>query len=153
MRANRSCPRSSVPRGWARLGPCKDTAKSMSLMRWWYTRGPKSVLSVNTMRTVMPKRARRCRQKRRQKFRHRLWDLAAAGPVAPYGAAFTAVMALSDCSRIGETPRTSSAVGNPRVEKAIDKVSKQIEQNHQSCIDKGNCHNYRRVGTLNSGNQ
>src|SRR4030095_9054473 len=153
MRANRSCPRSSVPRGWARLGPCRDTAKSMSLMRWWYTRGPRSVLSVKTMRMVMPKRARRCRQKRCQKFRHRLWGLAVASPMAPYGAAVTAVMALSDCSRIVETPRTSSAVGNPRVEQAIDKVSKQIEQDHQSCIDKGNRHDYRRVGTLNGSNQ
>src|SRR2546427_11798848 len=101
----------------------------------------------------MPTRARRCRQKRRQKFRQRLWGLAAASLVAPDGAALTAVMALSDCSRIVETPRTSSAVSNPRVEKAIDKVSQQTEQNHQGGIDKSNRHDDRRVGTLNGSNQ
>src|SRR4029450_2123380 len=105
------------------------------------------------MRTVMPKRASGWRQKRCQKFRHKLWGLVAASPVAPYGVALTAVMALSDCSRIEETPRTSLAVGNPRVEQAIDKISKQIEQDHQSCIDEGNRHDYRRVGTLNGSNQ
>src|SRR6266581_596177 len=103
------------------------------------------------MRTVMPTRARRCRQKRRQKFRHRLWGLVAASPVAPYGTARTAIMALSDCSRIKRL--LALAVGNPRVEQAVDEVSEQIEQNHHGGIDKGHRHDDRRVGTLNSGNQ
>ena len=92
------------------------------------------------------------RQKRRQKFRHRLWGLGAASPVTPYGAACTAVMALSECLRI-ESSSYILAVGNPRVEQAIDEVSKQIEQDHQRCIDEGNRHDNRRVGTLNGGNQ
>src|SRR5262245_18269180 len=105
------------------------------------------------MRTVVPKRARRCRQKRRQKFRHRLWGLVVTSPVEPYGVARTAVMVLSDCSCIEETPCSSLAIGIPRVQEAIDKISQMIEQNHLGCIDKGNCHDHGHVGTLNGSNQ
>src|SRR4029453_3297587 len=50
MRARISCPRSSVPNGWASEGPSRRALKSMSLMLTRQTKGPNVTATIRTIR-------------------------------------------------------------------------------------------------------
>src|SRR5262245_66004712 len=62
MRASRSCPRSSVPKGCDQLGPLRRAVKSMSLMATGHTVGPSTMAAIIATRTTALAKARRWRR-------------------------------------------------------------------------------------------
>src|SRR6516225_8356087 len=109
MRASKSWPRSSVPNGWFQDGPSRCALKSMSLIGTRHNNGPNATASNIVAKIMVLAIASRCRTKRR--------------PI----------------SRVGEAPSTRSAssraalaVGDARVEPAIENVGDQVEQDYKA---------------------
>src|SRR5271163_5188916 len=122
MRASRSWPRSSVPNGWLQDGPSRCELKSMSLIGTCHSRGPNATASAINARMTVLATASLCRRKRRQ--------------ISPAGDA--------------RSPRAMPsgiglAVGDARVEPAIEDVGKQVEQDHEAGEHKRHRHDNRRV--------
>src|SRR6187200_2633845 len=115
MRASRSCPRSSVPKGCFIDGPARRAAKSMSLIGTRQRSGPKSTASTITERMSTPMTASLWRRKRRHTSAHGELLLARAGLA-------------------GMSP---SAVGDAGVEPAIEEVGDEVEEDHQAGEDEG----------------
>src|SRR5215831_15804236 len=109
MRARRSCPRSSVPKGWAADGPCSRALKSISLMGTGHSHGLTSTAVTITARMIAPRKARRWRRKRRH----------ASAPGRTSG-------------RDGAPPAASSAVNDAGVEPAIHDVGEQVEEDDEA---------------------
>src|SRR5262245_10820811 len=122
MRANRSWPRSSVPNGCCHEGPARRAVKSMSLMGTCHHSGPNTTVRMINAKMAALATAKRWRRKRRH-------DSRLGG---------TRLRAASARS-------ATSAVGNARVEPAIDEVCEQIEQNDQAGEDECHRHDGRRV--------
>src|ERR1700712_4917899 len=66
MRASRSWPRSSVPNGWAALGPCVVAEKSIASIGMCHANGPSTTAATSAASTPRLKTAMRCRRKLRQ---------------------------------------------------------------------------------------
>src|SRR5215469_5137329 len=122
MRASRSCPRSSVPNGWAQDGASRCALKSISLIGTRQTTGPNATANTINTKTTMLATAGRCRRNRRQ--------------VSVPGETRRA-RAMPSCPAL--------AVGNARVEPAIEHVGDQVEQDDEAGEDKGDRHDHRRV--------
>src|SRR5215831_13685739 len=121
MRASRSWPRSSVPKGCTADGTSMRAVKSISLIGTCHRAGPSTTASPIASRTIELTTARRCRRKRRQ--------------------ASSAGETCGASSRLA--PR--SAVSDAGVEPAIEDVCNQVEQDHQAREDEGHAHDDRRV--------
>src|SRR5215469_503111 len=122
MRASRSCPRSSVPNGWAQDGPSRCALKSISLIGTRQTSGPSATASTIRAKITMLTTAGRCRRNRRQVSVPGETRLARPPPSCP-----------------------ALAVGNARVEPAIEQVGDQIEQDDEAGKDERHRHDHRRV--------
>src|SRR6266851_4240281 len=70
MRASRSCPRSSVPKGCANVGGLRRAEKSMSLMATPQKNGANKIAVTITIRMPALNTAMRWRRKRRQASSH-----------------------------------------------------------------------------------
>src|SRR6185295_7147343 len=121
MRARMSWPRSSVPKGWARVGVCRRALKSMSLIWILQTSGPNATISTISRSTTRPATASLCRRKRRH--------ASAQGETWRAGFAATAALAVADA----------------RVEPGIEEVGDQVEEDHEAGEDEGHAHDDRRV--------
>src|SRR5688572_3641197 len=109
MRARRSWPRSSVPKGWFQEGPWSVAAKSMWLIGMRQTYGPIRMASTMRPSTPVLMTASRCRRKRRHASR--VGENVGARVVA--GAA-------------------TSAEGDARVEPAIEDIGNQVEEDDET---------------------
>src|SRR5436190_157673 len=119
MRAKTSCPRSSVPKGWASDGGLRRALKSMSLIASFQNSGPKATIRTMMPSTISPATASLWRRKRRHASAH--------GEVSLRRGA----MAL--------------AVADAGVEPAIEQVGNQVEDDDEAGKDEGHGHHHRRV--------
>src|SRR5215831_1904579 len=117
MRANRSWPRSSVPKGCSQDGPPRRAAKSMSLIGTDHTLVPSRMASTIAMRMRPLATARRCRLNRRQ----------ASSPG-------------ENRRPLARTPVPTSVEGNARIEPAIEDVGDEVEEHHEAGEDEGHSH-------------
>src|SRR5215510_11698754 len=122
MRASRSCPRSSVPKGCDQLGPLRRAVKSMSLMATGHTVGPSTMAAIIATRTTALAKARRWRRN------------------------------LRHASKPGETGRerlrpagAASTEGDAGVEPSIQDIGDQIENDDEAGKDKSHCHDHRGI--------
>src|SRR5436190_9169393 len=122
MRAKRSWPRSSVPKGWAAEGPWRRVLKSISLMGTPHSQGPTSTARTMTARMIAPANASLCRRKRRH----------ASAPSRARG--------LS-----GAPPISASAVADAGIEPAIEDVGEEVEEDHEAGEHERHRHDDRRV--------
>src|SRR5215469_16416156 len=122
MRASRSWPRSSVPKGWLQDGPSRWALKSMSLIGTCHNSGPKPTASSIMARSTAPATAKRCRRNR-----HQVLLLRVASPAS------------------GASPVGASAIGDARVEPAIQDVGNQIEKDHEAREYERHRHDHWRV--------
>src|SRR5262245_24904179 len=109
IRARRSCPRSSVPKGCAAEGPCERGLKSISLMGTGHSHGLASTAVTITTRMIAPRNASRWRRKRRH----------ASAPGRARG-------------RAGAPAAAPSTVNDAGVEPAIHDVGEQVEEDHET---------------------
>src|SRR5512147_1899340 len=110
MRASRSWPRSSVPKGWRHEGTPSLTLKSMSLIGTLQSHGPSATASMMTSRIAAPASAMRWRRNRRH----------ASRPSEAGGA------------RLAGAAPGALAVDDAGVEPAIEQVGDQVEEDHQA---------------------
>src|SRR5687767_10851418 len=122
MRASRSCPRSSVPKGCLSEGPWSRALKSISLIATGQSHGATSTATTITARIIAPLNASLWRRKRRH-----------ASRPSPIG------------GRGGAPPATASTVNDAGVEPAIDDVGKEIEENDEASQHERHRHDDRRV--------
>src|SRR5882762_5743849 len=121
MRASRSWPRSSVPKGCFSDGLASLAVKSISLIGKFQIHGPNATISTIVPRMIALRIASLCRRKRRLASTH------------------------------GETPRERAgagpalAVGNAGIEPAIQEVGEQIKSDHKACEHERHRHDHRRV--------
>src|SRR5712671_3484078 len=109
MRANTSCPRSSVPNGWPSDGGFRRALKSMSLIASFQNKGPNATISTMMPSTMSPATASLWRRKRRH--------ASAQGEVSLRRGA------------------TALAVADAGVEPAIEQVGDQVEEDHEAGED------------------
>src|SRR5204863_1092896 len=109
MRAKRSWPRSSVPKGCAHDGLLRRAVKSISLIGKLQRRGPSRIASTMAIRTAALTNARRWRRNRRHASRPGEKCRARAGTAAP-----------------------ASAEGNAWVEPAIDDIGDEVEEDDET---------------------
>src|ERR1043166_9573537 len=109
MRASRSWPRSSVPKGCAQEGVCIRALKSMSLIATFQTKGPSAIAAIIASRMKVLASARRCRRNRRHASRH-----GEKGRARRCGAA------------------TTSAERDARIEPSIEHVRDEVEQDDEA---------------------
>src|SRR6516165_4276943 len=109
MRASRSWPRSSVPKGCCQDGVSRRAAKSMSLIGTDHTVPPSKMASTIAMRMTPLATARRCRLNRRQ----------ASSPG-------------ENRRPLPRTPVPTSVEGNARIEPAIEDVGDEVEEHHEA---------------------
>src|SRR5262252_5540880 len=121
MRANKSCPRSSVPSGCASKGGARRAAKSISLIGTLQIQGPNATSSTIVARMTALSTASLCRRKRRDASRH------------------------GDTPRAGMGARTTLAVGNAGIEPAIQDVGEQVEGDHEAGEHECHRHDHGRV--------
>src|SRR5262249_61821548 len=123
MRASRSWPRSSVPKGWLQDGPSRWALKSMSLIGTGKSSGRNATPSTINAKMAALATASLCRQNlchvpcRRVEARSVSLALTSAG----------------------------LAIGDARVEPAIENVGSQVEQDHQAGDYERHRHDHRRV--------
>src|SRR5260370_31606547 len=122
MRARRSCPRSSVPKGCAAVGSSRRAVKSMSLIDTLQSAGPNTTASAMMMRMTAPATASRWRRKRRQ-----------------------ASSAGETCGARPSLAAPGSAVSNAGVEPAIEEVCDEVKEDDETGEDEGHRHDDRRV--------
>src|SRR6266446_6649446 len=108
-RANRSWPRSSVPKGCCHDGPISRAVKSISLIGTCHSSGPSTTARIIDARIATLATARRWRRKRRQ-----------------------ASMPGDTCFLRTIAPTSKLSVGNARVEPAIENIRNQIERDDQT---------------------
>ena len=137
MRASRSCPRSSVPKGCAQEGPCNLALKSISLMGSFQTSGPSKTANTINANSTAPAKASLW-------WRNRFQVSAPSerGGKLPTNAA---VPALPNCG--------NSAKRDSGVEPSIKQICYQITSNHQTGKYKRHSHHHRRVVGQYRGNQ
>src|SRR5687768_14769223 len=109
MRARRSCPRSSVPKGCLGEGPSRRALKSISLIGTGHSHGATRTATTMTVRIIAPRNASLWRRKRRHSS-------------APQRAG----------GRTGAPPARALAVGDAGIEPAIDHVGEQVEENDEA---------------------
>src|SRR5262245_22186759 len=122
MRARRSWPRSSVPKGCCHDGRPRRAVKSMSLIGTVHTVVPSRMASTMAMRMRPLATARRCRLKRRQ----------ASSPGEkrrPHA----------------RTPAPTSGEGNARIEPAIEDVGDEVEEHDEAREDERHRHYDRGI--------
>src|SRR5262245_36647789 len=117
-----SRPRSSHPSGCARDGPWRMAEKSMSSRDTGHSHGPAMTARIMKPRTMEPATANRCRRKRRH--------VSCQGETR---FARDAVRALA------------LAVGDTRVEPAIEDICDQVEEDDQAGKHKCDRHHHGRV--------
>src|SRR5262245_6216202 len=122
MRASRSCPRSSVPKGCDQVGPLRRAVKSMSLMATGHRLGPSTIAAIIKARMTALAKARRWRRN------------------------------LRHASKPGETgrarrrpPGATSTEGDAGVEPSIQDIGDQIEEDDKAGKDKSHGHDHRGV--------
>src|ERR1043166_2128164 len=109
MRASKSCPRSSVPKGCRHDGVSMRALKSMSLIATFQTKGPSAIAAIIASRMKVLASASRCRRNRRHASRH-----GEKGRVRRCGAAAT------------------SAERDARIEPSIKDVRDEVEQDDEA---------------------
>src|SRR6266446_9822524 len=115
MRANKSWPRSSVPSGCVQDGLVSCALKSMSLIGTCQTSGPKATASIISARIPILATASRCRRNRRQ-----------------------VSSASEGCRALRPAPATPAlAIGDARIEPAIEDIGDQVEQDHKTGENEG----------------
>src|SRR5262249_38510783 len=120
MRASRSWPRSSVPKGCCQDGGPRRAVKSMSLMGTGQSVVPSRTASPMAIRMPPPAGARRCRLNRRQ----------ASSP--------------GEKRRpLARAPAPTSVEGNARIEPAIEDVGDEVEEHDETREDERNGHYHR----------
>src|ERR1044072_9161612 len=124
MRASRSCPRSSVPKGCAHDGGCMRAAKSMSLIATRHTNGPNAIARIIAARMMALTNGSRWRQKRRQASSHGETGRTFPGPAATSGT----------------LPERDA-----RIEPSIEDVRDEVEQDHEAGEHEGDRHDHRRI--------
>src|SRR5262249_42770885 len=122
MRAMRSWPRSSVPKGCCQDGPSRRAAKSMSLIGTGHTVVPNRMASTMAIRMTPLATARRCRRNRRQ----------ASSPG-------------ENRRRLARVPERTSVEGNARIEPAIEDVSDEVEEHYETGEDERHGHHDGRI--------
>src|SRR6516164_9951362 len=122
MRASKSWPRSSVPNGWFQDGPSRCALKSMSLIGTRHNNGPNATASNIAAKMTALAAANRCRRNRRQ--------ISTPGEVR-------SAPPMNSCPTL--------AVGDARVEPAIENIGDQVEQDHEAGEHERHRHNHRRV--------
>src|SRR6266403_3319872 len=131
MRANKSWPRSSVPSGCVQDGLESCALKSMSLIGTCQTSGPKATASIISARIAVLATARRCRRKRRHVSRaSEVWRALRPVPATP-----------------------TLAIGDARIEPAIEDIGDQVEQDDETGEHKGHGHDHRRIIGQNRADQ
>src|SRR5262249_30610887 len=122
MRASRSWPRSSVPKGCCHDGCARRAVKSISLMGTGQSVVPSRMASTMAMRMTPPATARRCRLNRRQ----------ASSP--------------GEKRRpLVRAPAPTSVEGNARIEPAIEDVGDEVEEHDETREHEGNGHDHRCI--------
>src|SRR5215831_11620094 len=109
MRAMRSWPRSSVPKGCCQDGLSRRAAKSMSLIGTDHSVVPNRMASTMATRITPLATARRCRLNRRQ----------ASSPG-------------ENRRPLTRVPVRTSVEGNARIEPAIEDVGDEVEEHHEA---------------------
>src|SRR5688572_30564100 len=122
MRAKRSCPRSSVPKGCLSEGPWSRAPKSISLIGVAHSQGLTRTAVTITARIIAPRKASLWRRKRRH-----------------------ASLPHRACGRTGAPPARLLAVSDAGVEPAIDDVGEESEENHEGRQNERYRHDHRRI--------
>src|SRR5437764_1362191 len=121
MRASRSCPRSSVPRGWAHEGVCMRALKSMSLIATRQRNGPSAIAATIASRMNVLANAILWRRKRSHASSH------------------------GEKCRTGRCGAATSAEGDARIEPSIKDGHDEVEQEDEAGEHEGDRHDHRRV--------
>src|SRR5262245_48114447 len=122
MRASRSWPRSSVPKGCCQDGLPRRAAKSMSLIGTDQTVVPSRMASTMAIRMTPLATARRWRLNRRQ----------ASSPG-------------ENRRPLARPPAPISVEGNARIEPAIEDVGDEVEEHHETGEDERHGHHDRCI--------
>src|ERR1700716_3921565 len=122
MRANRSCPRSSVPNGCASDGGLRRAEKSMSLTATPQNNGANKIAATITNRMPALSTAMRWRRKRRHASSH------------------------GENGRAGRAGNAAkSAEGDAGIEPSIEHVRDEIEQHDEAGEHESHRHDDRRI--------
>src|SRR5256885_15936031 len=116
MRASRSCPRSSVPKGCAQDGVCMRALKSMSLIATRQRKGPSAMAAIIASRMNVLANAILWRRKRRHASSH------------------------GEKCRAGRCSATTSAEGDARVEPSIKDIRDEVGQDDEAGEHEGDRH-------------